>query len=58
MRKILRGAKIIDCMNPKPLEGCDLIIKEGKNQSISKKAIYDLLDDEVLDLSAKQYFLD
>ena len=37
MRTILRGAKIIDCVNPKPLEGYEIIIKGDNILSINKK---------------------
>ena len=53
MRKILRGAKIIDCVNPKPLEGYEIIIKGDNILSIDKKTEQELPGDEVINLSGK-----
>jgi imidazolonepropionase-like amidohydrolase len=53
MRKILRGAKIIDCVNLKPLEGYEIIIKGDNILSINKKMEQELPDDEVINLSGK-----
>ncbi|MCK4445914.1 MAG: amidohydrolase family protein [Candidatus Marinimicrobia bacterium] len=53
MRKILRGAKIIDCVNPRPLEGYEIIIKGDSILSINKKMEQELPGDEVINLSGK-----
>jgi len=53
MRKILRGAKIIDCINPRPLEGYEIIIKGDSILSINKKMEQELPGDEVINLSGK-----
>jgi len=53
MRKILRGAKIIDCISLGPLEGYELIINEDSIFSINKKREEELPGDEVIDLSGK-----
>jgi len=53
MRKIIRGAKIIDCLHLKPLEGYEIIIEGNKILSINKKTENKLPGDEVVDLSGK-----
>jgi len=53
MRKILTGAKIIDCVNQKSLEGYKIIIERDSILSINKKIERALPGDEVINLSGK-----
>jgi len=53
MRKILRGARIIDCVNSEPLEGYEIIIKGDSILSINKKVEQKSPGDEVINLSGK-----
>lgn len=53
MRKILRGAKIIDCLHLEPLDGFEIIIEGNKILSINKKTDNEFPDDTVIDLSGK-----
>jgi len=53
MRKILKGARIIDCVSSKPLEGYKIVIKEDRILSVDKENEPELPDDEVINLSGK-----
>jgi len=53
MRKILTGAKIINCVNPQPLEGHDIVIEGDHIQSIQKKPDQNLGNGEIINLSGK-----
>jgi len=53
MRKILRGARIIDCVNSEPLEGYEIIIKGDKILLVDKEKEQELPGDEVINLSGK-----
>lgn len=54
MRKVLRGAKIIDCVNLKPLEGYELIIEGDSIFSIKKRREEELPNDEVIENATRK----
>jgi len=53
MRKVLKGARIIDCVSSESLEGYKIIIKEDRILSVDKENEQELPGDELINLSGK-----